>query len=548
MRSTSIGARTTAYLRSGAAVALFLLFGCSAPATKVRDTLDIAMTSSLATLNPLLSTEEVQAAAETLVLDPLITTDDRGNNVPVLAAQVPTLENGGISKDGLSITYHLRHGVRWQDGVPFTSRDVQFSWQAIMNPASNITTRHGYDDVLRVATPDRYTAVFHLRRPFAPAVQTFFALSDSPYMIVPAHILEKYHDLNQVPFNSLPIGTGPYKIVRWIRGDRIEYVANERYFLGAPKIRHIVVHYVPDENTAVQQLRSHEIDWFVQPTPRVYPQLRSIPGIVTHLVPFNGYESIMFNTKRSPWNDVRLRQAVGLAVSKASIVSKVTFGTTVAATEDLPAFLWAFDPGAGTTRQDVREARRLLAAAGWPAAPSGISTKDGRRLTLGLAFDAASATDRNLGIYIASALRDIGIEVQLKSYTLSLLYAPAAGGGPLASGNFDAALSIWYAGSDPDDSTQLLCDQVPPRGWNWERYCEPAMDAAQAVALSHYDRPTRKHAYSRIERLLARDAPFVYLFWPRQIEPVDAHLQGFRPNGLIEDWNAYQWSLGPASS
>lgn len=535
-------ARRFSLLSGGLAIALLFSSACS-KGPEVRDTLQIAMTSSLATLNPLLSTEEAQAQAEVLALDPLITTDDRGDNVPILAATVPTLENGGISKDGLSITYHLRHGVVWHDGAPFTSRDVQFSWQAIMNPASNVTTRHGYDDVSRVDTPDRYTAVFRLKRPFAPAVQTFFALSDSPYMIVPAHILEKYHDLNRVPFNSLPIGTGPYKVVRWLRGDRIEYAANEHYFLGAPKIRHIVLHYVPDENTVVQQLRSHEIDWFAQPSPRVYGQIRAIPGIVTHLVPFNGYEAIMFNTKRAPWTDARLRRAVGLAVDKAAIVAKVTYGTTLAATEDLPSFLWAFDPGAGTTRQDALAARALIAAAGWRAGPDGIAQKGAARLTLRLAFDAASATDRNLAVYVASALRDVGIDVALKSYSLSLFYAPASAGGPLSSGNFDAALSVWYAGSDPDDSTQLLCDQVAPRGWNWERYCEPAMDAAQAVALSHYDRPSRKRAYSQIERLLARDAPFVYLFWPRQIEPVDARLLGFRPNGLIEDWNAYQWTL-----
>jgi peptide/nickel transport system substrate-binding protein len=142
-------------------------------------------------------------------------------------------------------------------------------------------------------------------------------------------------------------------------------------------------------------------------------------------------------------------------------------------------------------------------------------------------------------------LRDAGIDVQLKGYNIALFYAAAANGGPLASGNYDAALQQWYAGSDPDDSTQLLCDQFSPRGWNWEKYCNPAMDAAQSVALSHYDRPTRKRAYARIESLLARDAPFVYLFWPRQIEAVDARLRGFRPNGIVEDWNAYQWSLAP---
>ena len=150
--------------------------------------------------------------AEAFVFDPLVATDPEGRDVPILASVVPTLENGGIGRDGLTITYHLRRGVRWQDGAPFTSRDVQFSYRAIMNLKTNVATRHGYDVIARVDTPDAHTAVFRLKHPFAPAVHTFFAHSDAPYFILPAHLLEKYPDLNRVPFNTLPVGTGPFKI------------------------------------------------------------------------------------------------------------------------------------------------------------------------------------------------------------------------------------------------------------------------------------------------------------------------------------------------
>jgi peptide/nickel transport system substrate-binding protein len=88
-----------------------------------------------------------------------------------------------------------------------------------------------------------------------------------------------------------------------------------------------------------------------------------------------------------------------------------------------------------------------------------------------------------------------------------------------------------------------MCDQQPPNGWNWSRYCSEAMDAAQKTALSHYDRATRKAAYSKIEHLLAEDTPFVYLWWPRQIEAINDDLKNFRPNGTIENWNSYQWSI-----
>jgi peptide/nickel transport system substrate-binding protein len=510
------------------------------------DTMNIAMTAATNTLNPLLSTQQFETQAEGLAFDSLVATDPEGHDVPMLAARVPTLANGDISPDGLTITYHLRHGVVWQDGAPFSSHDVLFTWRAIMNPRTNVATRHAWDQIARIDTPDATTAVFHLKRPFAPAIHAFFAHSDAVVFVLPAHLLERYRDLNDVPFNSLPVGTGPFRVVRWLHGDRIEYVANPHYFLGKPHIARIVVHYIPDENTVVNEMRTHEIDWFVMATPRVYPELKATPGLDVRLVPFNGVDSIIINVKRAPLSDARLRRAIGLAIDKAQLVHDVTYDTTVPATEDLPAFMWASNPEAGTTKRDLPAAKALLDAAGWHAGPDGIRVRNGRRLTIGLAFRTDSLTDRNRGVVIASMLREAGIDVELKGYTTALLYAAQAGGGVLASGNYDAGLQTWYAGVDPDDSTQLLCDQTPPNGYNWSRFCDPRLDAAESAALTHYDIPTRKRAYYRVQELLAEEAPFVYLWWPRQIEAVTPDLQNFRPNGIVEDWNAYAWTFAGA--
>jgi len=511
------------------------------------DELRIAMIASPNTLNPILTTSQFEVQIEALAMDPLVATDPEGRDVPILAARVPTLENGDISRDGRSITYRLRRGVVWQDGAPFTSRDVAFTWRAIMNPKTNVATRHGYDQVERVDTPDANTAVFRLLRPFAPAVHTLFAHSDAPIFILPAHLLERYADLNEVPFNALPVGTGPYRIVRWLRGDRIEYAANERYFLGRPRIPHVVLHFVGDENTIANQMRDHEIDWFMQPTPRVYPQIRNLPGVAIRLQPFNGVDSIIFNTARPPFSDVRLRRAVALAVDKRALVAELTYGTTIAATEDIPSFMWAFDPSAGTTKRDLPKARALARSAGWTPGADGILAKDGRRLTIGIAFRSDSLTDRNRGVFIAAMLREAGFDVALKGYRTELLYGPV-GTGILASGKYDAGLMTWYAGVDPDDSSQLMCDQRPPNGYNWSRYCEHAVDVAEEAALSHYDLPTRKAAYAVVQRSLARDVPYVDLWWPRAIEAYNTDLEGFRPNGIVEDWNAYSWHFGSAST
>jgi peptide/nickel transport system substrate-binding protein len=505
-------------------------------------TLRIAMVGAPNTLNPILSTQEVEVTPEALVMDPLIATEPDGRLVPILAQTVPTLENGGIGRDGVTITYHLRHGVKWQDGAPFTSHDVAFTVSALNNPKTLVGSRHGYDQIARVDTPDPYTAVFRLKHPFAPAVNTFFAHSDAPYFVLPAHLLEREPNLNHVAFNEHPIGTGPFKLVRWYRGDRIEYAANDDYFLGKPKLRTISLRIIPDENTAVNQLRAHEVDWIALGTPRMYTQLKTIPGVEVRLVPFNGNDAIQFNVQRAPVDDARVRRAIGLAIDKPRLTHEVTFDTTVPAQEDLPPLLWAYDPRAGTSRRDLPGAKALLEAAGWHAGPDGVRLRQGRRFTMGLAFRSDSITDRNRGVQIASMLREAGIEVELKGYTTALLYGPP-GTGVMASGRFDAALQTWYAGTDPDNSTQLLCREVRPKGFNWSAYCNAELDAAENDALTHYDRPTRKRAYARIEQLLARDAPSVYLWWPRQIEAVNAQFRNFRPNGMVETWNAWEWSI-----
>src|SRR5579862_7735144 len=202
-----------------------------APASQLR----IGISTEPNSLSPLLALNDYEQFVDRLIFDVLVTVDAGGRRlVPRLATQVPTLANGGISKDGLTITYHLRRNVRWHDGVPFTSKDVVFSWHAVLNPANNVLSRRGYDQVASMATPDDYTVVMHMKRLYAPAIDTIFGESDTPFCILPAHLLAQYPNLNQVPFNAAPVGTGPFKFARWLRSDRIVLTANASYFRGAP--------------------------------------------------------------------------------------------------------------------------------------------------------------------------------------------------------------------------------------------------------------------------------------------------------------------------
>ena len=517
-------------------------------ATDGRGVLRVATQRSPNTLNPLLSANTTEGFINRLSFDTLLSVDGSGKHiVPILATVVPTLQNGGISRDGLTITYHLHRGVKWQDGVPFSSKDVKFSWQAMMNNANNVNERVGYEDVKSVETPDALTVVFHLKHPFAPFINTVFAESDSPVAIVPEHLLAQYPNLNQIPFNQMPIGTGPFKVVRWVRGDHIELVANDDYFRGKPKLSRIVVREIPDENTSVNALRAHDVDWIFELSEQYYRQVKGIPNVVVILQDKPQTLQLLVNTSHPPLNDLRVRRAISYAIDKQSLVDKNTSGTAQVAWADQPPFEWAYTSDLMKYPTNVAKARALLEAAGYAPGPDGMMRKDGQPLVLSLSYNVENKTRQQVTVQVQSMLHAAGIDAEVKTYPANLLFATYGQGGVLSTGKFDLNISGWVAGQDPDDHSEFECSEIPrpqhPDGVDYSRYCNAEMDRAQAQALASYDDVARKPAYVKIQQLLARDLPIIYIWFPRQLQPIVPNFKGFDPNPVNESWNAYQWSI-----
>lgn len=509
--------------------------------TPAGDVLRVGTAIAPNSFNPLLSSEAVENMLDQLVFDKLVKADTAGNLVPDLAVTVPSLENGGISKDGLSVTYHLHRGVRWQDGAPFTSDDVRFSFDQVMNSRNNISSRVGYDDVVRVDTPDPYTVIFHLKKPYGPIVATLFSSNIGPEDVLPAHLLRGKSDLNNVPFNSAPVGTGPYRLTKWIRGDHIEFEANSSYFGGKPHIRKINVYIVPQENTIISELRTGELDWFYNASEASYEDLKNISGVRTVVSPQNSYRGMLINTEAPLVRDVRVRQAIAYAIDKKGIVARVTHGAIAAATEDLPSFLWAYNSAVKTYEYSPDKARALLAEAGWKRASDGTMEKDGRPLDLLLVLRQGAVADTQMAVLIQSQLHDVGIGTTIKSFPGAMLFLNGRSG-VLAGGHYDIDLSGFQSGIDPDNSGQFTCAARPPNGYNWSRYCTPEMDAAQRTALESYDRSVRKRAYARVESLLARDVPQIFMYWAPSINAVNPALKHFEGGAFEPNWNVTDWS------
>ncbi len=507
-------------------------------------TLRVAIQSDLKTLNPLLTSNTTDVFIDRFMFEPLLTADPKGNPLPMLAAIVPTTQNGGISADGLTVTYRLRKDVKWTDGVPVTSKDVKWSWQAIMNEANNVVSRHGYDYIKSIDIPDDATVVVHLKQKFSPFVDTFFAESDQPFPIVPEHVLSKYPNINEVQFSSEPnVSDGPFRFAEWSHGDHITLVRNDDFFLGKPKLDRIEIRIVPDENTTIDLLRTHDIDYMFQASMQTYNQIKTIPDINLVWVNVNGYYYFQINTQRPFLADPNVRAAIAYAIDKNQLAKTLTYGTQTVATEDIPDWMWAFDPRVKSYPHDPAVARELLRKAGWTPGPDGIMRKDGEPLVIVMVANTGNVTRRQMSLQVQQMLKQVGIDAEIKYYTADILFAPAGMGGILQLGKFDMAVTGWFAGIDPDDSSQVLCEDFPPGGYNYARYCSPEMQAAQQAALTHYDRPTRQAAYARVQELLARDNPKIYTWWLRQLEPISVDFQGFTPNPVVESWNAWEWSI-----
>ena len=356
------------------------------------------------TLNPVIGIEVAAGNAALLMFDGLVRIDDRGRPIPDLARTVPSRANGGISPDGKTLTYHLDARARWHDGVPVTADDVVFTYGAIMNPANQVPDRHGYDRIAAVEAVDPHTVRVRFKQIFAPATLLFAGGIQGS--IVPKHLLQRYPNLNNIEFNTSPIGSGPYVLRHWRHGDGLALDANPRYFRGPPRIAHIDIRFVPDSNTLLTLVRTHEVDFTSDLDPSQVGAVRGFGGVALRTVAGNGYRHIGFNTRRSPTDDRRVRRALCYALDPRLMYDKVFFGLGLQAPADQnPATGWA-NGALHYYPTSPGRAAALLDAAGWRAAPDGARFKAGRRLSRGDRLDRRREDERNNGAAAAGRMAE----------------------------------------------------------------------------------------------------------------------------------------------
>jgi peptide/nickel transport system substrate-binding protein len=484
------------------------------------------------TLNPHLFTETTLGYISQMTQAYLVKYDARNRPYPELVTVVPTQANGGISKDGDTITWHLRRGVRWSDGAPFTADDVVFSTQAVLNPRNNEVGRDGWNLITKVDEPDKYTVVYHLKRPYSPYIPTFFGSAGANPTVLPKHLLARYPNINNVPYNARPVGIGPFRIVDWKRADSIELEANPYYFRGPPKLRRVTYKLIPSRDTLLTLLQTRDVELWPEVPPSYIVQTKAISQVYTLVRSGIYYSHLDFNVTRPLVSDVRVREAVRYAIDRREMVEKISHGYAVLQESVVPSVLPFAPKGIPFVEHDPAKARQLLDAAGWKPGPDGIRVKNGRRLALQFPYYTGSSTSDEIVELIRQELRAVGIEIQTRKYAPATFFAQYQSGGIVYGSKWDMTMFSWQGLPVADISNTVECNQIPPNGQNVLHYCNAKLDDLLEQVKRTYDERKQAQLLAEEVRIIVADVPTIVLSVLDNGYAYNPNLSGYDPGAF----------------
>ena len=475
------------------------------------------------TLNPITAPDIVSRSMIEMIFDGLVSADDR------LQIRGELATDWTVSPDGKEWTFHLRKGVKWHDGRDFTADDVKFTYDTVIDPNTKPTVaKSDYADLRQVDVVDPYTVRFYLSKPNAAF------LSRLVLGIAPKHLLEG-QDLATASFNYQPVGTGPFILESWSRGEKVVLRANPTYFGGKPHIDQLTWKIVPDSSMLAIQALNGEVDGAPIYSPADVAAVRS-SGKMTLYESLEGNTQISLQLKNPLFQDVRVRRALAYGIDVPTLIDKVMMGAAVPATSDILPGSWAYNPNVATYPYNPAKARALLAEAGWVQGSDGILTKDGRRFSISLMTDAGHKAREQVMMAVQQYWADLGIEVNVGVQERNSFVMQR-----VLKGDFDAVLLQSSVQIDPDLSRRFHTNSIQ-NGQNFLNYSNREVDRLLERALLTSDTEERKQSYYEVQRTMAEDLPQIPLFHPKTTYAFKPSLTGIKPSPVNIFWNAEEWA------
>jgi len=448
-------------------------------------------------------------------------------------------ESWEISPDQLTYTFHLRHGVKWHDGQPFTADDVKFTYDKLMDPKVDAApTRSYFTTVKSCDVIDPYTVRFTASERY---FKTLEAIGGLP--IVPKHVFEQGNpDFNQNEFNRHPIGTGPYKFVRWDTGSQIVVERNEDYWGPKGNLKRMVFQTLEEPYVAAQLIKKGQIDVFENVSPILWERdldgTRSMNHLHELVYPYPAYRFLGFNLRQPTFSDVRVRHAIDLLIPRDEIIKQIFLDKYATKTS-------GFDPPASRnynhdvppTPYDPVLAQQLLTEAGWKNDHGdGLLYKDGKPLTFALVYGAGNPDVEKTAELIQESLRKAGIDMQLSRLQFAQLVDK------VNEWNFDAVMMGWTADLNGDPwQVWNGPDADVKKSSNFVGYKNPKVDDLIKQGRQEYDDDKRAAIFRQVHQLIHDDYPVCFLTNPKLITIVDDRFQNAKTFAPIPCFDVTQW-------
>ncbi len=519
----------------------------AAPAIPNGGTVIVSEAQIQGTLNPLQNQELSTADIASAVFDSWVYQLPNGAYANDLAT--------GYSHDasGLHWKFLLNHNAKWQDGVPLTAADFVYTANLINTPSFGATSTTGFDHIKSVKAVGKYEVDYTLTSVYAP-----FLSNVGPAFVLPQHILGKMKPdqiKNDTSYNKMPLGSGPFKITQYASGDHVTLTANKSYFRGAPHLDQIIFRIVPNNNTAINQIQTGEINLIGQTSSlsaRQFNLLKRFPTVKT------------YNTAGSNWShfdlieagfltDRTVRQALAYATPKQQIINQVALGYgTIADADQAPGSKYYNSNVKDSYPYNPARAKSMLLADGFKVGAGGVLQKGGKPLTIVLAGDTATSDTKLTVQIVKAAWAKVGINATFKLVDPSIFFGAHTGpinGDNRFSGPPTAGLYAWVTSGDPDDSYFWASNQIPSKtvtaGGNDDGYKSAEMDALLKQGITTLDDQKRVKIYQQIQTLLVRDQPDLFLYWGRVLTAATPKLHGYapQPNDFFLCWNAKDWYM-----
>lgn len=473
----------------------------------------------------------------TCIVEGLLTVNQNMEFQPVLAKEVPTLENGlmKMTDDGkMTVTYNLKENVKWHDGEPFTSADVKFTWEALADESFLAESKEGVYDVESIETPDDYTVVVYYKHPSPDFANNLFTNG-----IYPKHICEGMDMNEQTGYNRAPIGTGPFMFKEWVPGEYLEIVRNPNYHIeGQPYLDNIVFKIINDQNTQISQLKTGEVDYVANiPVDRV-AEIEAIDGVKTLKQQQNSWRYLDFNNERPGLDDKAVRQAFAYAIDKDAIVNQLFGGIPVVWSSPWQPMDPYRNPDITPYPYDLDKAAALLDEAGWIVGADGIREKDGVRLSYEIGAVAGRVEYEKIQQVIIASVKPLGIELTANNAAATTMNAR------WNDGDFDMKVGGWITGVSPSRTMFYGKDSIPPAaGINHARWKNDEFTDLMAQADKELNTDKRKELIFKCSEIFNEEVPELILFNSTEVTAIDSKLEGIvtNPTNKSNFWQTSTW-------